>query len=515
VRTWSDDMLPDARLSEAPIILGYSAPQDSGGRALPSVYSLFGDKKAKIDSNLHKSFEKVKKKAKNYRMLGFAGTAQNALPQRVRLFNDLEGLDPTYRPVLVAIWADPNIVRGVEFRYANGERKSHGVCDEKQACYWISLQTDEFGTETIFEMQFGTTTAKILESATSSSETQETIVGWIRLTTSKYRTLDTDKGIAVMLPSPPAAPKSGEEVTEDQTTRKPKSPTGEYGEMDTDSVIKPENGNPKAVSKELKDFVLIGRPDVGFWSVRGFFGFVKGAGKNTRFLSLGVVYGQDKFVPRPPTPEILPISKSYANLLPEVQKSIFANYGDKKDKFPGYFIMGDSVAAATPVVGNYFNHLRDIGIGWQIKDIVFAAKAGKLTGLKTTWVNGVPNTQGDMGGDNDKAYSRWKLDLATDNGKVNLLISGKITQVLANTASRIQTVEFVRSEDSTGSLPPWLLDISTLRYLGDSTTTYTLENTVVEPAPTYDNAVWSVRGFYGGTQDGAVAHLGFIWGRDK
>jgi hypothetical protein len=122
---------------------------------------------------------------------------------------------------------------------------------------------------------------------------------------------------------------------------------------------------------------------------------VKGVGKNTRFLSLGIVYGRDRFVPRPLTPEILPISKGHTGLGVEVQKLIFANYGDKKDKISGYFIMGDSVdattSATTPAApADYFNHLSVIKIDWQIKDIVFAAKAGKLIGLKTTWVNGVP-----------------------------------------------------------------------------------------------------------------------------
>jgi hypothetical protein len=114
-----------------------------------------------------------------------------------------------------------------------------------------------------------------------------------------------------------------------------------------------------------------------------------------------------------------------------------------------------------------------------------------LTGFKTTWVNGVLNTQGNLGADNDTTYKRWKLDLAAEDGKVNLLLSSKITQINTNNAGRIQTVEFVRSEDSAGSLPTWLLDISAVRYIGDKTTTYKIENSVVETAPTHDNAVWS------------------------
>jgi hypothetical protein len=47
----------------------------------------------------------------------------------------------------------------------------------------------------------------------------------------------------------------------------------------------------------------------------------------------------------------------------DLQKSIFGTYGDKKDKFSGYFMMGDSVTAATPAATDYFNHLRNIDIG--------------------------------------------------------------------------------------------------------------------------------------------------------
>jgi hypothetical protein len=158
-------------------------------------------------------------------MVGFAGTAQNEVPEKVRLFNDLEGLDPTYRPVLVAIWADKDVVRGLEFRYANGERKSHGVCNPDQACFSIPLQSDEFGIETIFEMQFGTSKATVLKKANETPESTETIVGWINLTTSKYRTLDTSKGDSKLLPSETIPPKTEEQVTEENTTeeKKPKS----------------------------------------------------------------------------------------------------------------------------------------------------------------------------------------------------------------------------------------------------------------------------------------------------
>jgi hypothetical protein len=51
--------------------------------------------------------------------------------------------------------------------------------------------------------------------------------------------------------------------------------------MDTESVIKSIAPIPKAAGK---DFVVITRPDVGPWSARGSFGFMKGTGKKCSFL---------------------------------------------------------------------------------------------------------------------------------------------------------------------------------------------------------------------------------------
>ena len=149
---------------------------------------------------------------------------------------------------------------------------------------------------------------------------------------------------------------------------------------------------------------------------------------NTRFLSLEhtVVFGRDRFVSRQPAPEILPISKSFTLFGGDVRQQILAIYGDRKDEFPSYFVIGDSVAtikptkvaAVPPAVPpiEHFNHLSTIEVGWQTKDIIFSVKAGKLTGIKTTWVNGVPKTEGNMGGENDSAYKRCEFDLASSRG---------------------------------------------------------------------------------------------------
>jgi hypothetical protein len=86
-------------------------------------------------------------------------------------------------------------------------------------------------------------------------------MGWIKLTTSKYQILNTEKGKVAMLPYAPTAPKSDEEVTEDKTAKKPKNPPGRHDDVDTDTAIKTEMDNLK-----VEDSALIARPDVGPWS---------------------------------------------------------------------------------------------------------------------------------------------------------------------------------------------------------------------------------------------------------
>ena len=78
-------------------------------------------------------------------------------------------------------------------------------------------------------------------------------------------------------------------------------------------------------------------------------------------------------------------------------------------------------------------------------------------------------------------------------------------------------MEFVKSEKN-GSLPPWLLDTSTLRYVGDGKSYELVGKPVIETARNYDNRDWSIRGFYGITSDpvetSCIIGLGVIWGRD-
>ena len=506
VRTWYDDMLPDAKMAEVPIILGYSAPVEST-RGLPGIMTWLDGPQAP-QKLLFTSVERIKRKSKNYRMIGLPGTAQKDMKGDLRFFNDLEGLDPTYRPTMIAIWATSTvensifkqgIVQGIQITYANGERKIHGNADDHKPCYWLALTSDDFGTETIFEIEFGLSTIRSRVKEGEALNDTETVVGHIRLVTSTYRVLDTRYDNPTTMPNAPPVPSEGDAKPTVQQA-------GDAGTDDTKSEIDMTTlANANIVRR-------IGRPDVGGWSSRGFFGFVKGAKGFTRFLSMGVVFGRDKFVPRPPTPEYLPLCKFYLGLQPEQQTIIQEVFKKKKTWMPGRFIMGEILHAQLPEKPPTFNHLQALELGWTLDYVIFRTKNDRLTSMTTAWLGQQPETNGTFDA-NETAVKTWKLEVAP-----KLLLNSKITSISSgqgNTAiNKIQSVEFVKSEDGDGNLPPWLLDITTMRYFVDGSNPSKYFQ-AVEAAPSHDAAVWSVRGFAGATANGDIVSLGVIWGRDK
>jgi hypothetical protein len=524
VRTWSDDLLPDASLADAPIILGYSQPAGSN-KALPDV-CVITPPSVDTQGDLAQSIKNAKRKAKNYRMLGLAGTSQSDLKgTTARFFNDLESLEPTYRPTIFAVWVKDSVVQGIQISYANGEKKSHGFCNEKAECCWIELQSDkDTGTEVIFEIRLGlasievtpiprTSTSPPVDPPAATTTLTETVISSIALVTSKYRVMDTatDK--------PKAFPK--EKVEEPEKEQPPTPPTPPE---DKDEKIVPNKTTVKGT------YVIISRPDVGMWSIRGFFGFQKGLRENTRFLNLGVVYGKDKFVPRPKYSEVLPICKTYFNYAgawedpkdtsaapkpltqpaKRIREEISVIYGSLV-QFAGRYIMGEMVATTTPGT-NYFSHLRKIKVGWHLQSIQFGTTDGKLTGLKTTWINGEFDIQGSFP-PKSETNRQWECVVHP-----NVLLRAKITKAKESVEKKdtwIQTIEFIRSEDANGGLPTWLLDMTTLRYIGNTGRSVPEEPIVIEKAPDHDGAVWSVRGFYGVVVTGGqIVGLGIIWGRD-
>jgi hypothetical protein len=68
------------------------------------------------------------------------------------------------------------------------------------------------------------------------------------------------------------------------------------------------------------------------------------------------------------------------------------------------------------------------------------------------------------------------------------LLNVKLTTVAPpdTKATRIQTVEFAKSETAVGNLPNWLLDVATTRYLENAGSYYKNESCAVEAAPNHD-----------------------------
>jgi hypothetical protein len=104
---------------------------------------------------------------------------------------------------------------------------------------------------------------------------------------------------------------------------------------------------------------------------------------------------------------------------------------------------------------------------------------------------------------------KWFVNVDTD------LVAAKMTTGQTGTTDpcRIQSVEFIQA-GTDHALPSWLLDLSTLRYLGDGDPSeLTSPSTLVDTAPVADGSKWSDRGFYGwkDSQENIVG-LGPIWG---
>ena len=341
-----------------------------------------------MHTELTKSIDRVKKKAKNYRMHGLAGNSQEDLPREDAFFNDLEQLDPTYRPSLLAIWSDDDkFVKGIQMRYTSGEKKAHGVYDESKGCHYLTLDTK--GDEIIFEMQ-------------------------VEVASVKLTVKSTPTGKIPQIDSPP--PKAAKDGAETPLPLPLKFQDPQPGANDHEP-------KPAAVvtTTVLSPFLLT-RPDIGTWSVRGFFGFSNQSAD--RFLGLGIVWGRDKFVPRPSLGEALPLCKYYLSNTIALQNDIRKIFGTRPS-FAGCFVMGEllsvTLAAAPGLPGArakyFFNDLWKLEEGSKIKSIQFHCEDGKLTGRFPT--GAAPKVR------------KWLCEVDID------LISVKMTRVKADNGERL------------------------------------------------------------------------------
>jgi hypothetical protein len=250
------------------------------------------------------------------------------------------------------------------------------------------------------------------------------------------------------------------------------------------------------------------RPEDGQWSLRGFLTFKVVANPESPAIpcTLGVIWGKDAFVPSPMKSISPPLCKGFLGLGRNLQDNIrrfktVGNYGTFVDKF----LMGNSVS--TGLENNdvkHFNALDSIDVSWTLKTIAFASKEGMLTGLKVWYTNGREFTHGTF------EREVWRCDVGTD------LVVARLTAGRKSESAKphVDTVEFIRS-DSRGGQSAWPLSVSTLRYLGEGTVRVSEGvHEVVEQAPKMgDTSTWTIRGFYGETNDGIISRLGVIWGR--
>lgn len=482
-------MLLDGTSVNAPVILGYSPPSTQDKKLSDIVTFNSATKYAlRADETLTKSIRKVQRKVQDYCMQGLAGYVET-LESNQAAFNDLEMLDPTYRPTEFSVWTHDKVVRGIQLNYANGEKSSYGDCPGQVP--HSSIKLAENGSEIICELQVYTAQGAGKTTSVAAAKVDQTVISRIRVVTSLCQELDSDvpTGPAQQASASPKPkdPEAAEEVEEKATT---------FPKASTDDLVYNTATDKTAVTT----FV---RPDEHAWSLRGFFGFKNGKGKNDRPTSLGVVWGKDRFVPRPESNVSLPLSRTFFNF-DQKSMDLMKSIRSSNPHFHSYFLMGQYLGGVKKDTA--FNDLEHLKPEKKIKTLAFYTKAGKLAGIKTTWDSGDPKVYGTF--PTTVSIDVWTIDVGTD------LLSARITQ----DNDHIQTVEFIRAGPD-GKLPAWLLDLSTLRYLGDPSQQASLKKDkfIVEVAPAIDNAKWTVRGFYGTfsveENNQVISGLGVIWGR--
>lgn len=501
----------------AALILGYSPPP-AFDHYVHSVYKLDVDF-SKLDVELQKSITEVKSKSLHYRIHGFAGPMSNVHSQAV-IANDLTKLDQTFRPTQISVWYAENIVKRVQVRYANGNLMGHGASDKDLGPPTHELNLASDGSEVIYEVCIKTA---------REDGTNNAVIAAFSVATSLCKVLDTSAEPTpppVPKPQTPTAAKDGSSATKpDEQAESTKEPKKE------DSPPPPPPSPPKKLSN-LQTYTY-SVPDLDWqWSFRGLFSVTHA---NT-LTSFGIVWGKDQFVPVPTARISPPLCADFLALSPDLRKSIASRSIPGPKAFPGKFIMGHSVTTAvgSPDMSigksveaqsrksTYFNALDTIDFNWRIKTLAFHAKDGRLLGIKTEYFNGVKLSHGIC----DEQTCFWTCDVKSDLVTCKLTAWPDVpppspstsTSESVSSLGRIASVEFIRA-NAGGRLPEWLLDVSTLRYIGTEEEGKGEKagvdgvKQVVEKAPKMGGANWCVRGFYGEVAAGRITRLGVVWGR--
>jgi hypothetical protein len=487
VRSWTDDMLSGGTQTSAPIILGYSAPNRQ--KTLPPVSKL--DSAIKVTPEaLVDSIKRVERRAADYRMRGCVAQVDDTVGtikglENTDFFNDLESLDPTFRPTTFSVWQGPDFVLGIEMRYANGESRSYGVCNtavphHRLVLNQAKLKPSSNGLESIFEIRI---------QKKMDPTTKEIFIGSIAIVTTHFKKLDSSQPANYI---PPGGTKALTTADSDKAAK-------------PDAVMKPDASKGDKSGTEI----TWQKPDDGPWSLRGFFGYQNKTTKTIKLL--GVVFGKDGFVPVPEEPLTPALCRRYFELDDAMRQQVESTW-IKHRKYPGKFLYGRFLRLTSDAnVKKPLAIFDDLGsgldLGWKLSKLGFANNAGILAGIRMVWSSGRDYSRGNY--DTAPEAGKWFVNVDTD------LVAAKMTtgQTSTTDPGRIQSVEFIRA-GTDHALPSWLLDLSTLRYLGDGDPSKLTNPTqLIDTAPVADGPKWSVRGFYGWTDaDKNIVGLGAIWG---
>lgn len=469
----------------AALLLGYVQPQEPTTNLSP-VYNLEADLKT-YGLQMEQSVAKLRHRADKYRMQGCAGT-NGKVHSRAQWFNDLDLLDETYRPTSFSFWQVSDKLKGVKVQYANGNFRQHGDCYETPS-HTLALASD--GSETVVEIvakeaqdSKGVLSIISLSLVTSFCNIVETSMP----PRSIEKFDDEDKDTASAGEKKSATGKNGQGKAADSKDAKAdtESETALADLKDTKaerSATESKDVQPTVDPKTTRERPWT-RPDERSWNLRGFFGY----SHKGEFLSLGLIWGKDGFVPVPQKNPRPPLCKRSLGLSPGFQEDI--KRSTQLGSFAENFLIGNFVTRkATDKPKKHFSALEDIDIDWKIGNIAFAAKDNRLVGLRVRYGKGTKLEHAVF----TQETEMWESD--TRSALLALkMTAGKVDD---KGPAYVDTLEFVRA-DSEGALPDWPLDLSTMRYLGVGDKRVSQDvNQVIEKAPENGKGKWSIRGFCG------------------
>lgn len=484
----------------AALLLGYVRPKEPTTN-LPPVYNLEAELKT-YGLEMEQSIAKLRHRAENYRMQGCAGTNGKA-DSRAQWFNDLDLLDATYRPTSFSFWQVPNKLKGIKIQYANGNFRQHGDCYETPS-HTLALASD--GSETIVEIlakeaQDNKGVLSIISLCLVTSFCKIVDTGVPPISIEKNDDEDKDTTSAGEKKSATGKNDQGKAVDSKDGKADPNSETALADSKDTKAEISATESKkiqPSIDPKTIRERTWT-RPDERSWSLRGFFGY----SHKGEFLSLGLIWGKDGFVPVPQKDPRPPLCKRFLGLSPGLQEDI--KRSTQLGSFAERFLIGNFVTAnATDKPKKHFSSLETIDIDWKIENIAFAAKGNRLAGLRVRYGNGTKLDHGVFTPETEM----WECDTRSALLAIKMT-AGKVDD---KGPAYVDTLEFVRA-DSEGALPDWPLDLSTMRYLGVGDKRVSQDVCeVIEKAPENGKGKWSIRGFCGEHNGEFITRLGAIWG---